>query len=529
MKKLFLLALPIFVLITVASAQEIYDLKSVVEVRLTFAEEDWEAQLDSLKQRGYDERLVGDAVINGKKYPKTGVRYKGNSSYFNVRKDGSSKLPFNMKVDFVNDDQKLPGGYETLKLSNVFRDPSFLREVMAYEIAGKYMPAPRANYAKVYINDEYLGLYNCTESVDDLFLEKFFGHDKGALVKCDPNWHGKTVSGCPIGDKASLMYLGEDSVCYFNLYELKDNAGWRDVIDLTKALKNKPGQLEKMLDIDQTLWMLAYNNVLVNLDSYTGRLCHNYYLYRDTSGMYHPVLWDMNLCFGGFRYTGLGVPLSNEKMQTMSPFLHYSEKNPKRPLITNLLGIDLYRKIYVAHMQTILKENFTEGKFEKRALEIQKLIDELVKNDENRLYEYEDFKKNLTETVKVDNSTIIGLTELMNGRAEYLMNHPLFQKETPQISNVEHKASNEDVTITASIDITEKAWLYYRNETFGHFTRVQMYDDGEHGDKETGDGIWGITVDTVEGLQYYIVAEGDKTASLSPERASFEFYEIQSN
>ena len=66
------------------------------------------------------------------------------------------------------------GGYKTLKLSNVFRDPSFLREVMSYEIGGNYMPASKANYAKVYVNGLYLGLYNNTESVDKIFLKKYF-------------------------------------------------------------------------------------------------------------------------------------------------------------------------------------------------------------------------------------------------------------------------------------------------------------------------------------------------------------------
>jgi hypothetical protein len=32
-------------------------------------------------------------------------------------------------------------GYGTLKLANVYNDPSFVREVLSYEIARKYMPA----------------------------------------------------------------------------------------------------------------------------------------------------------------------------------------------------------------------------------------------------------------------------------------------------------------------------------------------------------------------------------------------------
>ena len=130
-------------------AQDIYDVRSVKDVKIKFEFDDWKNQLNDLKEAGNNERLIGTVTLNGTRYDSVGVRYKGNSSYFNVRNTGSSKLPFNIKINHTKKKQKLPGGFTSLKLSNVFRDPSFLREVLAYEIAGKYMPAPRANYVRV--------------------------------------------------------------------------------------------------------------------------------------------------------------------------------------------------------------------------------------------------------------------------------------------------------------------------------------------------------------------------------------------
>lgn len=507
-------------------AQDIYDVKTIQEVKLYFDQDNWNAVLDSLKQEGNDQRLICRAIINGKTYEKVGVRYKGNSSYFNVRKTGSSKLPFNVKVNYQNKGQKLPGGYSTLKLSNIFRDPSYLREVLAYEIAGHYMPAPRANFARVYVNDKYIGLYNNTESIEDEFLEHYFNEKKGALIKCDPNWHSNDETSCEKGDKASLMYLGQDSVCYLQLYELKDNSRWKDIIRLADVLNNYPENIEEVLDVDQTLWMHAFNNLTVNLDSYLGRLCHNYYLYRDTSGIYHPLIWDMNLCFGGFRYTGLGGPLSNEDMQGLSPFLHYKEKNQKRPLITQLLGDNLYRKIYAAHIKTILEEQFANGEYLKRGKEIQELIRADVEAEENKLYSQEGFETNLHVSAKADKSNIIGIEELMKPRIDYLKNHALLSQPQPVISKVAALDFGDVVGISARIDDTEKAWLYYRYGTYSNFKRVEMFDDGGHNDEVMGDNIWGATVDSGKNLQYYIVAEGSALATLSPERASFEFYEV---
>jgi hypothetical protein len=507
-------------------AQDIYDVKTIQEVKLYFDQDNWNDILDSLKQAGNDDRLVGKAIINGKTYEKIGVRYKGNSSYFNVRKTGSSKLPFNIKVNFKIKKQKLPGGYSTLKLSNVFRDPSYLREVLAYEIAGNYMPAPRANYARVYVNDDYIGLYNNTESVDDAFLKFFYNEKKGALIKCDPNWHTNEENSCKKGDKASLMYLGQDSVCYFHLYELKDHSSWKDIIRLADILNNDPENIEDILNVDQTLWMHAFNNITVNLDSYLGRLCHNYYLYRDTSGVYHPFIWDMNLCFGGFRYTGIGGPLSNEKMQRLSPFVHYKEKNEKRPLITQLLANNLYRKIYAAHIKTILEEQFANGQYLKRGKEIQDLIRADVEAEENKLYSQEGFETNLHISAKADKSNVIGIEELMQPRIDYLKKHALLSQPQPVISNVAALDFGDVVGISAQINDTEKAWLYYRYGTFDNFKRIEMFDDGGHNDEVMGDDIWGATINAGKKLQYYIVAEGSALAALSPERASFEFYEV---
>ena len=189
MKKLHIL-LPLILLAHTLSAQApaLYDINHIPEIRIQFEVSDWATQLDILKRDGEKERLAATVSIDGQSFENVGVRYKGNSSYFNVHKYGSSKLPFNLEADYKDKKQRFPGGYETIKLSNIFRDPSFVREALSYEIARQYMPAPQCNFAKLYVNGEYLGLYNNTESIDDVFLEKHFGSHSGNFFKCDPEW-----------------------------------------------------------------------------------------------------------------------------------------------------------------------------------------------------------------------------------------------------------------------------------------------------------------------------------------------------
>lgn len=511
----------------IAQEKNIFDIDNILEIKLYFEQADWDQQLDNLKQLGDDDRLLGNVKINGKEFKDVGVRYKGNSSYFNVRSDGLSKLPFNIKLDYKGKDQALEGNITTLKLSNVFRDPSFLREVLAYEIAGVYMPAPKANFVKLYVNDKYLGLYNNTESIDELFLDQYYGEHNGVLVKCDPNWHVKSPETCPQGDKSSLMYLGQDSTCYLSLYEMKTDGGWDNLIELTRVLNQDMPAIETILDVDMALWMLAFDNVLVNLDSYIGQLCHNYYLYQDTFGLFHPMLWDMNLAFGGFRRTGIGNALSNKDMATLSPFIHFKEKNQKRPLVTQLLEDPLYRKIYIAHIKTILEEQFLSTRYLERAKALQDLIKVNVTEDENKLYSLESFSANLDTTIRLEGASIVGIKELMEPRVKYLSSHPLMKMEQPDILTVEHIEYGEFTGFNVKIEKASRAWLYYRTEAHGPFQKVEMFDDSGHHDEMEGDSIWGCTIEKGKGVQYYIIAENEHTARLSPARSAMEFYEIK--
>jgi hypothetical protein len=494
-------------------AQEIYKDGVVTDIRLYIKQKNWDSILDSLKQAGKDERLVADVLINGVRYKGVGLRYKGNSSYFSVRKSGARKLPLNIKINYTDKSLSLPGGYTSLKLANSFRDPSFLREILAYDIARQYMAAPQANFARVYVNDVLLGLYHNTESIDEPLLRRYFDDGKGTLIKCDPaDWNVRTPEGCPKSDHASLQYLGDSALCYRHIYEL-EQGDYEHLISFTRTLGQSPEQLEQVLNIDQTLWMLAFNNVLVNLDSYLGKFCHNYYLYRDSSGMYHPLVWDLNMSFGGFRFSGAeDGALTDEKLQTLSPFLHYREKSAERPLIAQLLAQELWRKVYIAHIRTMLQEQFVGESYLKRARVMQQMIDPMVKADTNRLYDYAGFRANLDSTARADKSNIIGIAQLMRARVSYLLEHPLLKREPPRVGLVKHVVREGRVEVTAPVTAAVQVWLLYRVGRTGPFVRLPMV-------RGAGD-VWTLSMPWQQGLVYYLVAEDERSAAVYPARGA---------
>ena len=160
---------------------DFYAVDSIREVKLYFDEANWDEVLDDLYIAGENERLVGNLIIDGIYYPGVGVRYKGYSSYNSSR----SKNPFNISLDYSFNGLE-HRGINKMKLSNVIQDPSFVREVLSYEVARKYMPAAQANYANIYVNDTLIGLYTNVEAVNKDFLEDHYGSRNNVFFKCNP-------------------------------------------------------------------------------------------------------------------------------------------------------------------------------------------------------------------------------------------------------------------------------------------------------------------------------------------------------
>ncbi|RKZ00513.1 MAG: hypothetical protein DRQ13_00300, partial [Ignavibacteriae bacterium] len=519
MRNIILISAAILMLSSINSySQDFYDVNNVNTIDIIFSQANWDEILDSLYAAGDEDRLAGTAIINGEQFDSVGVRYKGNSSY----NPNQIKNPLNIKLDHIIEDQELDG-YGTLKLANVFKDPSFVRETLSYEIAGKYMAASKANYINVYINGNLIGLYTSVQSVDKFFMANhFFSNDY-------PRFKGELIGPPPPNNVVVWGYHGQDSTSYLDYYELKSDYGWTDLIEFLNILNNNTSLVEEVLNVDRHLWMLAFDNLMVNLDAPIN-FGHNYYLYKDGTGRFNPIVWDLNESFGGFSMLLGGGPLNVTQMQQLDPLLNIS--NPDYPIINKILPDPTYQKIYIAHMKTILEENFSDGSYETRALEIQSIIDSYVQTDPNKFYTYADFLTNIYNSVGGGPQAIVGITQLMDARVNYLNSLPLFQYTAPEITNITHTpatvSANSEVWINAEVSNATIVKLAYRFLQTNKFEKDEMYDDGNHNDGAAGDGVYGalISVGSTD-VQYYIYAENNDAVKFSPERAEYEFYSIE--
>lgn len=99
-----------------------------------------------------------------------------------------------------------------------------------------------------------------------------------------------------------LQYAGDDPDSYSNIFDsAKTDTSKADQTRLIRALKALgEGDVENSLDMDQVLRYFVVHNFVVNGDSYTGSMVHNYYLYEE-DGRLSMLPWDYNLAFGTFQ------------------------------------------------------------------------------------------------------------------------------------------------------------------------------------------------------------------------------------
>ena len=507
------------------SQNNFYNIDTVREIRISFYDSNWDYLLDSLYVLGENERILADIEIDGNYYDSVGVRYKGFSSVSVNR----LKNPFNIKLDYIIEGQDHQG-IDKLKLSNVIQDPSFIREVLSYEIYRKYMPSSRANYANIFINDTLWGLYTNVEAVNKDFLIDHFDSKYNPFFKCNPDNINIQIGG----ENSNLSNThGIDSIDYYPYYNIKSNHGWAELYQFIDTLNNVSDSLHHVLNVDRTLWMHALNYTLINFDSYIG-YAQNYYLYEDQASQWNPIIWDLNMSFGGFRLTDASQLYFNgfdiSQAQDMDPLTHHAFMSVSpRPLMKKIFANERYRRMYLAHIRTIIKENFINQDYFIRGQHMQNVIDQYVQNDTNKFYTYADFIANLTSQVTLVASVCPGITELMNARTSYLSVFPGYLGE-PTISNINYSTLilGNDLWIIADIIDANFVSVRYRFGKNQIFREKELFDDGNHNDGLAGDGVYGVKISNASNsIDYYLYAENDSAGVFSPERAAYDYYTLQ--
>ena len=521
---------------------ELYDAGTLRTLYLRFHDEDWYAQLNAFYRT--DVEVPAELVVDGKVYSDVGVRARGTSSYFTVR---SAKKSFNIAIDYGDDNQRLYG-YKTLNLLNGHVDPSFLREVLYNRIARDYMPAMKTNLVKLVINGKSWGVYINLQQFNKDFLDEWFGTRAGVRWKVGPGGGALTAAGDSAAD-------------YKRNYQLKTanvDDPWTDLIALCEMLDAKTpneklvAELPKVFNVDRALWQLAVSNVFMDDDSYIHK-GGDFSIYQDVNRRFHLISHDNNetFRFGRERRGGGGGPGTPPGVSRptgtpdgnrptggrpggggprgwswgeltsgmISPTTHID--NDMRPAISRLLNIPEWKARYIAHVNTVVDEWLNWDVLEPVITEYHNLIDEEVREDDKKLYSYEDFGKSIDGE---QGGRAPSFKQFVTKRREFLKNHTELNKPTPKILSItspENVLTKQTVEITAKLDDTVAAdavKLHYGTDLHAAFDHVAM---SKKKDNYIGK-IPEFPVGTV--VYYYVEASAVKThgtTTFFPARAEF--------
>lgn len=184
-----------------------------------------------------------------------------------------------------------------------------------------------------------------------------------------------------------LKYIDDDPGSYANIFEnAKTSASTADQNRLIKSLKKLSNgeDLESVIDMDEVLRYFVVHNFVVNGDSYTGSMVHNYYLYEE-DGRLSMIPWDYNLAFGTFSFLGGDAGSAiNDPIDTPLSV----SGNGDRPMADWISSSEEYTELYHQYFSEFLNTTDFAAIIDTTA----EMIAPYVEKDTTAFYSYDAFQ-----------------------------------------------------------------------------------------------------------------------------------------
>ena len=351
---------------TKPTADEFYRRKKVQTIHLSISTDYLKKMHDSLPERIY---VPGTFRWGEVKLKNIGIRYKGNSS---SRPQQLHKRSFLIKVNEFEKSTRFLG-MRRIALDNGVQFGSLFSEPIVTDILrSEGIPASRHNYARVFLNNKYIGVYGNVERIDESFVETHFAGKQGPLYKVHMP-----------GPGAMLNYAGEDVREYKKAFEPKTKAGdkkYDDLIELFRiiehSLKSKGSTLlEQQLHLDEFLKTTAIMLYAGCFDQLTGWNPHNYYLYQHSNtDKWSYIPWDLDVGFTDRAFERLPI-LEGWNAAWPVP------GGPTKPILEAIVTQPELLKRYRTIADSILEKHFKPKKLHRQFDALHDLIrDDLAKD-----------------------------------------------------------------------------------------------------------------------------------------------------
>ncbi|MFP6620640.1 MAG: CotH kinase family protein, partial [Pirellulaceae bacterium] len=179
-----------------------------------------------------------------------------------------------------------------IQFGSLFSEPLITAILRDLEV-----PASRCNYATLYLNGKFHGVYTNVERLDSAYIKNHFS-GSGALYKNHTGGAGGSLEPVRLpldpNDRRGLAFEPKSSAAHQDA---------RDVLALIEKINKTPDRdfarvMEATLDMDSFLKTMAVMLFSGAFDQLTGWAPHNYYLYHDPAdGRWHYLPWDLDVGF----------------------------------------------------------------------------------------------------------------------------------------------------------------------------------------------------------------------------------------
>ena len=291
----------LLVLIPTASdgqtTDDLFNGQVLQRVDLQLHSADWAKLKENFQINTY---YPADFVWNGQTVRNAGIRSRGRGSR-SATKPG-------LKVDFdeYSANQKFLG-LKSLVLDNLTQDASGMHETVSMRFLARLgIPAPREAHVRLYVNNEYIGLYALVESIDKSFLARVFG------VIGDDTQNDGWLYEFTYQEDWRFSDLGTDLDPYKLRFEATtheskpDEDKYRKVQELI-TLANQTAEdrfvevVGPRFDLQGFVRFVAAQAFLGDIDGFLGAFgMNNFYLYRLENQTKHVLIaWDTDNTFWG--------------------------------------------------------------------------------------------------------------------------------------------------------------------------------------------------------------------------------------
>ena len=280
---------------TAQTSDELFDPSVLNDIHLSMKQTDW----DTLQERYLEDTYYpADMTWREVVVPQVGIRSRGSGSR-NAHKPG-------LKVDFGRYLDQTAFGLKSIVLANAIQDPSMIGQRIGLGMFARMgIQAPRVVHARVFVNRDYIGLYEVIEPIDKTFLARVFGQDANGKPE-----NGGYLYEYQWKDGYAWDYLGSELRIYEELFEAKTHETDAPAVlygpleDLFQTFNEVPDtqferEVGQLLDLRQFVRYLAVENFIAEHDGFLGYWGpNNFYMYRFQGQKLAQLLpWDKDLIF----------------------------------------------------------------------------------------------------------------------------------------------------------------------------------------------------------------------------------------